>query len=69
MFGYLVGVVIASIDFTLTENDRLTEETMNVYWYVMGHGGDRRALRGPGLKRGMRRYTVKVANSDNAVTN
>ena len=70
MFGYLVGVVIAPIDFTLTENDRLTEETMNVYWYVMGGTAATAVLFGvQGLKRGMRRYTVKVANSDNAVTN
>ena len=70
MFGYLVGVVIAPIDFTLTENDRLTEGTMNVYWYIMGGTAAAAVLFGvQALKRGMRRYTVKVANSDNAVSN
>ena len=60
MFGYLVGVVIAPIDFTLTENDRLTEETIDVYWYVMGGTAATAVLFGVReLKRGMQRYTVR----------
>ena len=62
--------LIAPLDFTLTENDRLTEETMNVYWYVMGGTAATAVLRsGVQLKRGMPKIHRQGGEQrDNAVT-
>jgi hypothetical protein len=65
LLGYLVGIIISPIDFTVEDADRVVEGTMNAYWYIMG--GTAAAALSWGyvaLKRGMRRYTVKIANND-----
>ena len=65
LLGYLVGIIISPIDFTVEDADRVVEGTMNAYWYIMG--GTAAAALAWGyvaLKRGMRRYTVKIANND-----
>ena len=49
----------------MEDADRVVEGTMNAYWYIMG--GTAAAALAWGyvaLKRGMRRYTVKIANND-----
>jgi len=68
--GYLVGVIIVPIAFEELDEDAEAVATLNAYWYVMAFTVVFALVFGAcALRRGMRRYTVKVANSDNAEAN
>jgi hypothetical protein len=68
--GYLVGVIIVPIAFEELDEDAEAVATLNAYWYVMAFTVVFALVFGAcALRRGMRRYAVKVANSDNAEAN
>jgi hypothetical protein len=68
--GYLVGVIIVPIAFEDQNEDAEDVTTLNAYWYVMAFTAVFALVFGAcALRRGMRRYAVKVANSDNAEAN
>ena len=68
--GYLVGVIIVPIAFEDLDEDAEAVTTLNAYWYVVAFTAVFALVFGAcALRRGMRRYAVKVANSDNAEAN
>ena len=68
--GYLVGVVVAPIAFEAPDEDAEAAATRNAYWFLMAFTVVFALVFGAcALRRGMRRYAVKVANSDNAEAN
>ena len=65
--GYVVGAVIAPINFTLSgmKDDGLDKPTEDAYWYVMGGTIALGLLFGAiALWCGMRRHTAKIANKE-----
>ena len=68
--GYLVSVIIVPIAFEDLDEDAEAVTTLNAYWYVVAFTAVFALVFGAcALRRGMRRYAVKVANSDNAEAN
>jgi hypothetical protein len=63
--GYVVGLVIAPIDFTVDESLRESATTINIYWYVIGGVAAFAMMYAMiGLCCGMRRSHVKVTGDD-----
>ena len=68
--GFLVGVSVVPKEFVASDEKSQPTRTLDAYWFVMVFTLFIGTTAGAcALKRGMRRYDVRVANSDNAVAN
>ena len=70
LLGYLIGVVVAPIAFEEPDEDAEAAATRDAYWHLMAFTVVFALIFGAcALRRGMRRYAVKVAKSDSAGAN
>ena len=68
--GYLVGVIIVPLSFSDVSEETRGATTASGYWYLMAFTAISAVVFGAcALRIGMRRYAVKLANSDNAEAN